>query len=660
MESGGPDLEAYLRAQNSYTRSTLDALPARAALLSALKTSIAAAGQTGRIDLVTSAAGRLFFTRLTDAGGYHALFVREGDRERLLFDPNAAKTPGEILVLSPSPDGRHVAFGVASGGSERSLIHVIEVESGADRVENVTPFVTYALNWRDDTSFYYVRTNELTDQRLNLTLLHRLGTSIDRDDALISGDTLHNALWRPHQTTVITAVPPRWAIAEVDEGTDTEDEEVFVAPLASATSGSAPWRKIAGPDDLISTVAATGDTLYGLTSKGAPYRAVVSTTLARPSPLHVVLPEGKTLLTAITAYRGSFVLTDRDGTSSRARIVDAALHARTLPLPTLNTISIATTYERDAALLVDGATFNDPRRIYAVDPVRMSVSDTGLTPAAPAYYRSIQVTNTTAKSADGTMVPLTILSTDRTPRDGSAPTVLLGYGSYGLDPYEPPIPPAYFGIANSGVVLAVAHVRGGGELGPAWHEAGKGPNKYHTIDDFLACAHQLIADGWTKPSRLAALGGSAGGITVGRAMTREPGLFAAVVSEVGVSDTLRFEQTPNGKGNIPEFGTIANEAGFHALFEMSPYAHVIDGTAYPAFMMTTGLNDPRVAPWQVAKMEARVQAASTSGKPVLLRVDEAAGHGIGDSLDAQLAEAADEYAFILWQEGAEPLSPPGS
>jgi prolyl oligopeptidase len=657
MEAGGPEFERYLREQNAYTRATLDPLTARSVLIAQMKASVAASGPAGALDLVAAAGHRVFLTRLPATGGYHALYVRDGQRERLLFDPNTAKVPGEILLMSPSPDGRRVAFGVASGGSERSLIHIIDVDSAIDRVENVTPFVAYAVHWRDDASFYYVRTDTLTDTRVNLTLLHRLGTSIDRDDVLLAGDSLHNALWRPYQIAVITAVPPRWAIAEVDEGTDTEDEEVFVAPLASATSASAPWRKIASPTDLISTIAATGDTLYGLSSNAAPYRKVVRARLDRPSPLEVVVPEGKTLMTGIAANRGRFYLADRDGTSAHVRIFDAALRERNLALPALNSITLSSAYESEPTVLVDGAAFNDPRRIFAVDTTEAIATDTGLTSAAPETYRSLRVTNTFAKSLDGTMVPLTILARDGVARDGNAPTVVLGYGSYGIDAYDAPIPPQYLAMVQSGVVLAVAHIRGGGELGPAWHLAGKGANKVHTIDDFLACAHQMIADGWTKPARLAALGESAGGITVGRAMTREPGLFAAVVSQVGVSDALRFEQTPNGKGNIPEFGTVTNETDFHSLLAMSPYAHVTDGTAYPAFMMTTGLNDPRVAPWQVAKFEARVQTASTSGKPVLLRVDENAGHGFGDSTDAQYAELADVFGFILWQEGAEPLPP---
>jgi prolyl oligopeptidase len=660
MESGGPEFDAYLHGQNAYTRSQLDPLPQRSVLIDAMKASVAASGSGAKLEFVEAVGSRTFLTRLPATGGYHALYVREDGRERLLFDPNTAAVPGEILLMAPSPDGKRVAFGIASGGSEKSILHVVDVDSAADRSENVTPFVADALNWRDDSSFYYVRYETSGDTRSTRTLLHRVGTSLDSDDTVLAAEGLQNALRLEHQEVAITAIAPRWAIAEVQDGTDSQHEEVFVAPLAAADSATTPWRKIAGTEDAISAVAATGDTLYLLTSKDAPYRKILRTTLDRPTPFAVVVPEGKTLLTGIDAHRGSLVVTDRDGTSAHVRIFDAALKERPLTLPSLSAVTIVDRYESSPRFLVDGSTFNDPRRIFAVDPTVATATDTGLTPPPTANYTAIRVTNTVAKSADGTLVPLTILWKTGVARDGNAPTVLLGYGSYGSTPYESPIPPTYLAMVNVGMVIAIAHVRGGGELGPSWYAAGKGPNKVHTIDDFLACAHRLIADHWTRPARLAALGASAGGITVGRAMTREPDLFAAVVSQVGISDALRFEQTPNGKGNIPEFGTVANAPDFHSLFAMSPYAHVTDGTAYPAFMMTTGLNDPRVAPWQVAKMEARVQAASTSGKPVLLRVDEHAGHGMGDSLDAQYAELADVFSFILWQEKATLTSPPAS
>jgi prolyl oligopeptidase len=655
MEAGGVEFDSYLRAQNAYTRSKLDTLPQRSKLIEAMKASVADSGPSARLGFIATAAARIFLTRLPESGQYPALFVREAGVERLLFDPNtlAETQRGAILLLSPAPDGKHVAIGVAGGGSEASFIHIIDADTGKDEVDNTKPFVTDAINWRDDASFYYGRFDVIVDARHRNELFHRVGTSMDRDDVLMAGDQLDNALKRPADSAVITAIPPHWKIAEVEEGTDTGDEAVFVAPLYSPDNATTPWRKIAGPEDLVSAVAASGDTLYGLTSKDAPKRSIFRTTLDRPSPLDTVVPQSNALLTDIATFHKRLYVSDRGGSAAHLRVFDAAMTELPIDLPELNSVGVPTGTETSTTLLIDGSTFSDPRRIYTVDPNSGAIADSGLTPKAPANYATIAVTNTFAKSADGTMVPLTVIARNDIKRDGMAPVILLGYGSYGADPFEPPFPAPFLGLVDSGITFAVAHVRGGGELGPSWYFAGKGPNKFHTIDDFIACGRQLIADRWTTSKRLAAMGGSAGGITVGRAMTREPGLFAAVVSEVGISDALRFENTPNGKGNIPEFGTTATEAGFHALYDMSPYAHVVNGTPYPAMLLTTGLNDPRVAPWQVAKFQARVQAASTSGKPVLLRVDEHAGHGFGDSADAKYAELADIASFVLWQEGVD-------
>src|SRR6185369_10665012 len=204
-----------------------------------------------------------------------------------------------------------------------------------------------------------------------------------------------------------------------------------------------------------------------------------------------------------------------------------------------------------------------------------------------------------------------------------------------------------------GGVLAVASVRGGGEFGSDWHNAArvvKG-NKQNTISDFIACAEYLVSAGYTSKAKLAGTGGSAGGITIGGAITQRPELFAAAQSAVGVSDMLRMELTPNGPPNIPEFGTVKNAEQFKAMFAISPYHHVQDGAAYPAVIVTTGANDPRVEAWEPAKMAARLQAATSSGKPVLLRVEFDAGHGVGSTKAQAVSETADVWSFFLWQMG---------
>jgi prolyl oligopeptidase len=263
-----------------------------------------------------------------------------------------------------------------------------------------------------------------------------------------------------------------------------------------------------------------------------------------------------------------------------------------------------------------------------------------------------------ARSGDGTLVPLSITYPKNMKFDGSNPTLLDGYGAYGIS--EPPFfRSTRLAWYERGGVYAVCHVRGGGEFGEEWHLAGKGNTKPNTWHDFIACAQYLIDHKYTSPARLAGTGGSAGGILIGRTITERPNLLGAAIDVVGASDMLRIETTANGVPNIPEFGSIKTEDSFKALYAMSTYHHVQDRTAYPAVLLETGINDPRVDPWQMAKLTARLQAATASGKPVLLRVEYAGGHGgIGGTKKQAQETLADEWSFLLWQFGVPEFQPP--
>jgi len=232
-----------------------------------------------------------------------------------------------------------------------------------------------------------------------------------------------------------------------------------------------------------------------------------------------------------------------------------------------------------------------------------------------------------------------------------------GYGAYGIssDPYFDSRTLAWI---ERGGVYATAHVRGGGEFGEAWHNAGRKETKQHTVDDMIATAQYLIQQRYTSPQHLAVMGASAGGIAVGGSIVQHPELFVAGIDNVGMTDLLRFQTSQGGAANIPEFGDVTDPAGFKYLYAVSPYHHVVEGTKYPAVMGITGANDPRVPSWMIAKMIARLQAASTSGKPILLRVDFDEGHGLGSSRPQREKLLADIGAFILWQSGDPDFQPP--
>jgi prolyl oligopeptidase len=303
----------------------------------------------------------------------------------------------------------------------------------------------------------------------------------------------------------------------------------------------------------------------------------------------------------------------------------------------------------------DGATFPltswmRSALYYAVD-AKGAVRNTKLKPSASVDVSAYGSQELEARSVDGTMIPLSLVHRRDLVLDGSHPTYLEGYGAYGIE-INPHFSATRIAWLERGGVYAVCHVRGGGWFGEAWHRAGMIASKKHTIEDFIACGRYLVTHKYTSPAHLAGEGTSAGGIAIGGAITHAPKLFAAALNVVGVSNALRSEFSPNGPPNIPEFGSVATEEGFKALYAMDAYQHVQSGTAYPAVMSVTGINDPRVPSWELAKFTARLQGASTSGRPILLRVDYDGGHGFLASSRIQSEQLlTDEYSFLLWQLG---------
>jgi prolyl oligopeptidase len=294
-----------------------------------------------------------------------------------------------------------------------------------------------------------------------------------------------------------------------------------------------------------------------------------------------------------------------------------------------------------------------PPTTYHYDSVKKSFADLKVGTHGDMASAAFIVSDLEAKAAEGVMVPLSLIQPKKT--QGAQITIIEAYGSYGVSEL------ADFSVRRAaamrqGLTYGVCHVRGGGELGEAWRLAGKDANKHHTWEDLIACAEHLIARGITSHDKLFIIGGSAGGITMGRSLTERPELFAGVIDLVPAGNTLRAEFSPNGPPNIPEFGTIKAEAGFNNLYEMDTIRHVNKGTQYPAVMVTSGLNDPRVAPWEPAEVAASLQASGTR-QPVLLRIEEDAGHGIGSTKTQTDVLTADWIAFVFWRAGLPAWQP---
>jgi prolyl oligopeptidase len=365
-----------------------------------------------------------------------------------------------------------------------------------------------------------------------------------------------------------------------------------------------------------------------------------------------VVPESIQVLQGMARSKDGLYLQAMDGGLGRLRRLgnDGKLVEIVLPFDGMLASLAADPAAPGAVMLLSG--WLTPMGVWSVDG-NGRVVDTGLAPRPPIDVSSYASERRFATARDGTRIPYDLIYKKGLKRNGSHPSFISAYGSYGAPGYRPTFAGRTLALIDQGAIVGYAAVRGGGEYGRDWHRAGQLENKPNTWRDLIAVCEDMVASGYTSPSHLAIGGRSAGGITVGRAMTERPDLFAAVVSGVGWHNPLRYVAEPNGYGEEPEWGAISDPAGYRAVKGIDSFHAVVDGTKYPAVLLTTGITDPRVAPFHPAKMAARLQAATTSGRPVLLRVDFDAGHGMGSTRAQQDAEAADTYAFIMWQTAAE-------
>ncbi len=676
MEAGpsDPKVMDFLKAQNAYTRSILDSITGREALLHRIEQL------DNAIPTVRSwqrGGSDLFYLETAPGAKTASLYVRDAmGKSRKLFDPVSLEQEGKhaaIDYFTPSWDGHYVLAGVSLGGSENSTIHVIETETGRMLPDAITRTQYAGPSWTSDSrSFYYARLQKLPPDAPPTAIyenervyLHVVGTDAEKDPQAF-GPGVASSPDIPKAGFVGTFVTPgsKYLGAFHSAGT-TDPASVYVA-AAGVEPASLRWRKIVSPADMLapaidSPAAVYQSTLYMIVEKDAPNRQLIAMDLDHPDVAHtsVVVPaDNATVLIGVYAAKDGLYLASKRGVSFELRHspYQQKLEWKTVPLPFNGTIS-----NIDANVLLPGVVFRleswtNSDQAFAYDPATNQVSNTGLIQKNPADFSGIEAREVEATSADGTKVPLSILCKKGLTLDGSHPALFEGYGAYGIS-IDPFFDQRNLAFIDKGAVFAIVHARGGGEYGEGWHNAGRKETKQHTIDDMIAAAQYLIQQRYTSPKHLAVLGTSAGGIAVGGAIVQHPELFAAAIDNVGMTDLLRFQDTQGGAANVPEFGDVTDAQGFKYMYAVSPYQHVKDGTAYPAVLGITGTNDPRVPSWMIAKMIARLQTATTSGRPVLLRVDFDEGHGLGSSRPQRERLLADIWSFVLWQSGDQEFQP---
>jgi prolyl oligopeptidase len=660
------EFQTWLRTQNDYTEQILARLPGRAHLRE--RVAELAQGSPDVRDLEPN--GDLLFYLATEPGQRRRRLVfedrRSGER-RVLVDPAALGRDGKPVAVDwfkSSPDGSKVVLGLSEGGSEDSVLRVLDVKTaqwGAERIDRTGVNGPWTIVWlADNRRFFYERTPEGERYDKSRLYLHEIGRDAAQDRAVFGYGLDPAIALDSHDYTYLRTAPDSpFVIAVVVPGVSNE-RRFYSARLADLVAGKAKWRQLAGNDAQWFRGYLRGNDFYVLSHDAAPRNKLLRVNLAKPGEPETVLPAGSTVLRDAAVARDALYVSGLDAGVGRVFRVpwdqgQARVKTTDVALPFAGNVrEMAADPLRDGALLKLEGWLESPRIVMAD---KTGVRDTRLLAPSRADFSAYAVTREMVASHDGVPVPLTIIAKKGAARDGRERAIITGYGAYGFA-NEPRFDAKLLAWLERGGIYAVAHVRGGGEYGEEWHKAGQILTKSNTILDFVACAQFLVDKGWTAPARLAGTGTSAGGITIGGAITERPDLFAAAQHNVGEADLLRAELQPTGPANVPEFGTVKRKYPFLAMLSNSPYHRVLDGTAYPAVIVTTGANDPRVAPWQPGKFAARLQAASASGKPVLLRVDFEGGHGVGASVAQQAAVAADVWSFFLWQTGDPAFAPP--
>jgi prolyl oligopeptidase len=666
--TGNAETAGWLREQGAVATAAFAALPGSDALLTRLRDL---SRSTTRVGSVRLAGDRTFYYRRGADAELFEVMVRERDgSERVLLDPVALARDGRhasIDLISPSPDGSLVAYNVSWGGSEVCEVHVVEVATGTRRPD-VIPRVwgEFPQAWLPDGSgFLYSQMAVAApgaDPLLNMQgKLHRLGQPVERDVTVLGGDTSSGMPLRPEEFPMFRIqAGTTWAIAFATGARP--ETRVAIARLADLGRPGAgtPWTVVTDYADGVADVAIAADRLYLLTYKDAPNRKVVSVPLAAPdlTRARVEIPEASDgSIVGIAAARDALYVRQQVGRGGRiVRRPWRSGRAVALPLPFEGWVSAIGAEPTRDGIVFGLQGWTRPETYFRHVPARGTTRPAGIASTTTSDFSSIVAEVTEVESAGGARVPLTILRRKDLVLDGSAPTMLRGYGAYGVS-ITPSFDPTRLAWLERGGVLAIAHVRGGGEKGHRWTLDGVRENKMNGVRDFIACAEHLVRAGYTRPDKLTASGGSAGGILVGRALTERPDLFAAVHIAVGAVNPLRILVANNGANQKAEYGDPSTEAGFRSILAVDPYHHVRPGVAYPATLFTVGLNDGRVDPWMTAKMAARMQASTAGSDPILVRVDGESGHGIGSTRDQGLRKEADVQSFLLEQTGDPAFQP---
>lgn len=656
------EVREWMAAQDRFARERLAALPGRDALAKRLRELL-------YVDAVSAPlhrGNRYFYSRRHADREKAIIYWREGEHgeERVLIDPNKLSEDGStsLGVWVPTLDGKTVAYALHPNNSDEATIYLMDVATGKTRAGDVIEGAKYATpQWTPEgETFYYAYLPAVlpdgsripVDRRPGYTEIrfHTLGTDPKQDPVI------HPRTGDP--TTFLQVElsrDGRWLFAGIQHGWNSID--LYFRDLRSKET---EWEPLVVGVPAMFDVTAWKDRFYIHTNLDAPRWRVLATDAEHPARenWHEIVPEAAdTVIESLRVVGDHLVLGTLRSAATRleVRALDGR-KVREVPLPGIGSAGGVTGNPDEDDAYFSFSSFTIPPQVYRTS-IRSGATSLWASVKVPVDPEPYTVEQVWYPSKDGTKVSMFLVRRKDVPKDGSTPFLLEGYGGFNIS-MTPAFRASLYPWLEAGGGYAVPNLRGGGEYGEAWHRAGMLDRKQNVFDDFIGGAEYLVKHGYTRPERLAIRGGSNGGLLVGAAVTQRPDLFRAVICAVPLLDMVRYHLFGSGRTWISEYGSAEDEAQFRALLAYSPYHHVRAGTPYPALLMMSADSDDRVDPMHARKMAALLQAANTGPHPVLLRIEQHAGHGGADLVKQTVDSSVDSYAFLMRELGMK-YSPGG-
>jgi prolyl oligopeptidase len=646
------EVAEWVAKQNAVARTYLDGIPQRPGIVRRLTELF----DYERYSPPRQEGGKYFYLKNDGLQNQSVLYVADRyDAEgRVLVDPNTWSEDGTVAMraFAASDDGRYLAYARAEAGSDWQQIYVLDVNTGQLLADHLKWARFTGIDWtKDGAGFFYNRYPEpppgeqyQTAALNQMVYFHKLGTTQEEDQLIYR---------RPDHPEWGFSVTPtddnKYLVLSISPSTDPQNQ-VYVREQSAATD--APWTELIGDfENEFSFIGNVGEKFFFLTDLEAPTKRIVSMDITTPGREHLteIVPSQSGTLVGATILSGRIIAQYLVDVMSEVSVSDlAGKPIGKVERPGFGSIDGFAGDQDDKETFFTFTSYNTPARIYRYDVIS---GETQLVRQPDLKFDpdTLAVEQVFYNSKDGTRVPMTLAYRKDLPRDKPQPTLLYGYGGYTIS-LTPSFYPDYVAWMEMGGVLAVANLRGGGEYGEEWHQAGKTLKKQNVFDDFIAAAQWLIAEGRTSPEKLGIMGGSNGGLLVGAVEVQHPELFGAAIPMVGVLDMLRFHQFTAGQFWRDEYGRVENEDEFKALLAYSPY-HNTKPAKYPPTLIMTADTDDRVVPMHSFKFGAALQHAQQGDAPILLRIETRAGHGGGTPVKKLIEIAADRLAFLLKNVG---------